>query len=141
VHALDSLENLNTSNQRILWAAQGKFKEEIAPTGVHLWVDVRDVAEAHVAAFEKPEAANKRFFTTAGYFSNKEICQIIKKNFPQYKDLPSESTPGGDYPEGEAGKGMYGYSNKQSIDILGLKYISLEESIVDSVKSFQAKGL
>jgi len=141
VHALDSLENMNTSNQRILSAAQGKFKDEIPPSGVHLWVDVRDVAEAHVAAFEKPEAANKRFFTTAGYFSNKEICQIIKKNFPEFKDLPSDSTPGGDYPEGTPDKGLYSYNNKRSIDVLGLKYKTLEQSIVDSVKSFQKKGL
>ena len=131
---------MNTSNQRILWAAQGKFKDEIPPTGVHLWVDVRDVAEAHVAAFEKPEAANKRFFTTAGLFSNKEIVQIIKKHFPQYKDLPSDSTPGGDYPEGGA-DAIYKYDNSQSVNVLGLKYKTLEESIVDSVKSFQKVGL
>jgi nucleoside-diphosphate-sugar epimerase len=141
VHALDSLENMNTSNQRILYAAQGKFKDEIPASGVHLWVDVRDVAEAHVAAFEKPEAANKRFFTTAGYFSNKEICQIIKKNFPEFKDVPSDSTPGGDYPEGTPDKGLYGYNNKRSIDTLGLKYKTLEQSIVDTIKSFQKKGL
>ncbi|ORY14252.1 hypothetical protein BCR34DRAFT_623385 [Clohesyomyces aquaticus] len=141
VHHLESLDSMNTSNQRLVSAAQGKFKDEIPPTGVHLWVDVRDVAEAHVAAFEKPDAANKRFFTTAGYFSNKEICQIMKKKFPQYKDLPSDSTPGGDYPEGSTEKGVYGYNNKRSIDILGLKYKTLEESIVDSIKSFQAVGL
>jgi nucleoside-diphosphate-sugar epimerase len=132
---------MNTSNQRILAAAQGKFKDEIPPTGVHLWVDVRDVAEAHVAAFEKPEAANKRFFVTAGYFSNKEIGQIIKKNFPDFKDLPSDSTPGGDYPEGTPDKGLYSFNNKRSTNILGLKYKSFEESIVDTVKSFQKKGL
>ena len=141
VHALDSLDNMNTSNQRILSAAQGKFKDEIPPSGVHLWVDVRDVAEAHVAAFEKPDAANKRFFVTAGYFSNKELCQIIKKNFPEFKDLPSDDTPGGDYPEGTPEKGLYGYNNKRSIDVLGLKYKTFEQSIVDSVKSFQKKGL
>jgi nucleoside-diphosphate-sugar epimerase len=141
IHALDSLDNMNTSNQRILSAAQGKFKDEIPASGVHLWVDVRDVAEAHVAAFEKAEAANKRFFVTAGKFSNKEICQIIKKNFPDFKDLPSDSTPGGDYPEGTPEKGLYGYSNKRSIEMLGLKYKSLEQCIVDTVKSFQKKGL
>jgi nucleoside-diphosphate-sugar epimerase len=141
VHALDSLDNMNTSNQRILSAAQGKFKDEIPASGVHLWVDVRDVALAHVAAFEKPDAANKRFFVTAGYFSNKEMCQIIKKNFPDFKDLPSDSTPGGDYPEGTPEKGLYSYNNKRSIDILGLKYKTFEQSIVDTVKSFQKKGL
>jgi len=141
IHAMDSLESMNTSNQRVLSAAQGKFKDEIPASGVHLWVDVRDVAAAHVAAFEKPEAANKRFFTTAGYFSNKEICQIIRKNFPEFKDLPGDSTPGGDYPEGTPDKGLYKYDNKRSIEILGLKYKTLEESIVDCVKSFQKKGL
>lgn len=141
VHPLDSLENMNTSNQRILSAAQGKFKDEIPPSGVHFWVDVRDVAEAHVAAFEKPAAANKRFFTTAGYYSNKELCQIIKRNFPDFKNLPTDSTPGGDYPEGTPEKGLYSYNNKRSIDVLGLKYKTFEQSIVDTVKSFQKKGL
>ncbi|KAF2745069.1 NAD(P)-binding protein [Sporormia fimetaria CBS 119925] len=140
VHNLDSLENLNTSNQRIMWACQGKFKDEIPPTGIYLWVDVRDVAEAHVAAMEKDDAANKRFFTLAGFFSNKEIAAILRKHFPQYKELPSESTPGGDYPEGGL-KALYGFDNTRSIEVLGLKYKSLEESIVDAVKSFQDVGL
>jgi nucleoside-diphosphate-sugar epimerase len=108
---------------------------------VYLWVDVRDVAEAHVAAMEKPDAANKRFFTVAGYFTNRNIAEIIGKHFPQYKELPSASTPGGDYPEGGIEKGLYKYNNKRTIDILGLKYRSLEDSIVDAVKSFQPKGL
>jgi nucleoside-diphosphate-sugar epimerase len=140
IHALDSLDNLNTSNQRILAAAQGKWKDEIAATGVHLWVDVRDVAEAHVAAAEKEEAANKRFFTLAGHFSNKQIGQIIKKHFPQFKDLPVDSTPGGDYPEGGI-KNYFSFNNERSVEVLGLRYRTFEESIVDTVKSFQAKGL
>ncbi|EOA82473.1 Glycine-rich RNA-binding protein 2 [Exserohilum turcicum] len=140
-HPLESLDNMNTSNQRVLGAAQGKFKDEIPPTGVHLWVDVRDVAEAHVAAMEKPEAANKRFLVSAGFFSNKEMCQIIKKNFPEFKDLPSDTTPGGDYPEGTPDTGLYKQSNQRSIDVLSLQYKTFEQSIVDTVKSFQQKGL
>ncbi|KAF2268117.1 NADPH-dependent methylglyoxal reductase-like protein GRE2 [Lojkania enalia] len=140
IHNLDTLDNINTSNQRLVWAAQGKFKDEIPPTGVYIWVDVRDVAEAHVNAFEKPDAAGKRFFTVAGYFTNRELTKIISKYFPQYKDLPSDSTPGGDYPEGGR-NAVYKFSNKQSIDVLGLKYKTLEECVVDSIKSFQAVGL
>ena len=85
---------------------------------------------------EKDAAANKRFFITAGYFSNKEIAQIIKKHYPQYKDLPSDSTPGGDYPQ----EGIYKYENKRVIETLGMKFRSLEDSIVDTVKSLQAVG-
>jgi len=138
VHYLNSLDTLNTSNQRIRDIVQGKAKDEIPETGVFLWVDVRDVALAHVLAAEKEQAANKRFFVVAGYFSNKEIAQIVAKDYPQYKDgLPTKDTPGGDYPEG----GVYKFDNSRSKEVLGLTYRSLDESIKDTVKSFQAVGV
>ena len=137
VHYLNSLDGLNTSNQRIRDIMLGKAKDEIAPTGTFIWVDVRDLAECHVLAMEKDGAANKRFFITAGYFSNKEIAQLIAKDYPQYKDgLPTEKTPGGDYP----GDGLYKYDNKRVQEVLGIKFRSLEESIKDTVKSLQAVG-
>jgi len=137
VHYLNSLDGLNTSNQRIRDIMLGKAKEEIPPTGTFLWVDVRDLAQCHVAAIEKEAAADKRFFITAGYFSNKEIAQIVGKHYPQYKEgLPTEKTPGGDYPE----EGVYKFDNKRSIDVLGVEYRSLDESIKDTVKSLQAVG-
>jgi hypothetical protein len=38
-----------------------------------------------------------RFFITAGYFSNKEICGIMRKNFPAIeKELPVRDVKGGD---------------------------------------------
>ncbi|KAK5132806.1 hypothetical protein LTR08_008607 [Meristemomyces frigidus] len=137
VHYLNSLSSLNTSNERIRDIMQGKAKHEIAPTGTFIWVDVRDLALCHVLAMEKAAAANKRFFITAGYFSNKEIAQIIGRKYAQYKDLlPSSSTPGGDYPA----EGVYKYDNSRVIETLGIKFRSLEESIVDTVKSLQAVG-
>lgn len=137
VHYLNSLDALNTSNQRVRDFMMGKAKDEIPPTGVFVWVDVRDLALCHVRAIEKDEAANKRFFITAGYFSNREIADIIAKSFPQYKDaLPSSSTPGGDYPQ----EGVYKFDNSQTTKLLGIKFRGLDESIVDTVKSLQAVG-
>ncbi|KAJ9649621.1 Glycine-rich RNA-binding protein 2, mitochondrial [Coniosporium tulheliwenetii] len=138
VHYLNSLDSLNTSNQRIRNYMQGKAKDEPVPTGVYLWVDVRDVALAHVKAMELPEAANKRFFVTAGHFSNREIVEAISKNFPDLKDgLPTEFKKGvDDYPE----EGFYSYDNSRSREILGLKFRSIEECVTDTVKSLQAVG-
>ncbi|KAI6830006.1 NAD(P)-binding protein [Hortaea werneckii] len=137
VHYLNSLDALNTSNQRVRDIMMGKAKEEIPPTGTFIWVDVRDLALCHVLAMEKEGAANKRFFITTGYFSNKEIAEIIGKNFPQYKEgLPSASTPGGGYPE----EGVYKIDNSNVVNTLGVKFRPLEESIVDTVKSLQAVG-
>ncbi|KAI6791541.1 NAD(P)-binding protein [Hortaea werneckii] len=137
VHYLNSLDALNTSNQRVRDIMMGKAKDEIPPTGTFIWVDVRDLALCHVLAMEKEGAANKRFFITTGYFSNKEIAEIIGKNFPQYKEgLPSASTPGGGYPE----EGVYKIDNSNVVNTLGVKFRPLEESIVDTVKSLQAVG-
>ncbi|PQE29803.1 hypothetical protein CJF32_00000453 [Rutstroemia sp. NJR-2017a WRK4] len=134
VHYLNSLSALNTSNQRVRDLMTGKCKEQIPDTGTFIWVDVRDLALAHVKAIEVPEAAGKRFFITAGYFSNKEICEIIRKNFPELESqLPGKEVKGGDYPEG----GLYKYDNKRTVEVLGIKFRGLEESIVDLVKSLK----
>lgn len=137
VHYLNSLDALNTSNQRIRNLITGQCKQEIPESGVFLWVDVRDIALSHVKAIEVPEAAGKRFFVTAGYFSNRELAEIIRKNFPEFeKELPSKEVKGGDYPEG----GLYKFDNSRTKDVLGIKFRSLEESVVDTVKSLKAVG-
>lgn len=137
VHYLNSLDALNTSNQRVANLITGKCKEEIPDTGTFIWVDVRDLALAHVKAMEIPEAASKRFFITAGYFSNREISEIIRKNFPEYEnELPGKDVKGGDYPK----EGLYKYDNSRTVNVLGIKFRGLEESIVDLVKSLKSVG-
>ena len=134
---LQSLDSLNTSNQRILNIITGKAKTELPPTGTFIWVDVRDLALAHVKAAESDQAANKRFFVTAGKFSNEEIADIIREDFPQLKDqLPEKGVKGGGYPE----DGLYDYDNSRTKNVLGIKFTALKESIVDTVKSLQAEG-
>ena len=109
------------------------------PTGSHFWIDVRDLAEAHVLAAEKPEAAGKRFFLTPGSFSNKEIVEVIRDNFPDLaNNLPEgEALKPGDYPEGGL---PFGFDNSRSKEVLGMKYCTLKHCIVDTVKSLQAVG-
>jgi nucleoside-diphosphate-sugar epimerase len=137
VNYLNGLDALNTSNQRVRNLITGQNKKEIPDTGTFIWVDVRDLALAHVKAIEIPEAADKRFFITAGYFSNKEICEIIRKNFPEYeKELPGKDVKGGGYPEA----GLYKYDNSRTVNVLGIKFRGLEESIVDLVKSLKSVG-
>lgn len=135
VHYFNSLDSINTSNERIRDMIQGKFKDKgLPPSGVFLWVDVRDVALAHVKAMEVPDAAGKRFFVTNGYMSNGEIASVIKKNFPDLADkLPANL-------ESDRPKDIFGYDNTRSKEILGLQYKPLEETVVDTVKSLLAAG-
>ncbi|KAM5380120.1 hypothetical protein ACJZ2D_003767 [Fusarium nematophilum] len=127
-----SVNSLNTSNQFVYGFVAGPAKDEIPPTINPIFADVRDVAFAHVAAMEKPEAANKRFFITGGYSSNREIVDIIRKNFPQYKSqLSPESAKGGELPDP-----VFKFDNQPSKEILALQYKTLEECITDTVRSF-----
>ena len=88
-------------------------------------------------AAEASSAANKRFFITAGHFNGKALIDIIRKNFPEYKDaLPAESLEGGGYPE----EGVYKINNKRAEELLGQKWISLDKSVNDTVKSLKAVG-
>ncbi|KAI9799610.1 MAG: methylglyoxal reductase (NADPH-dependent) gre2 [Piccolia ochrophora] len=137
IHYLNSLDALNTSNQRVRNLLQGLGKEEIPDTGTYLWVDVRDLALAHVKAIEIPAAANKRFFITAGHFTNRQIADAIRDAYPQYaSQLPTKDTPGGDFPS----EGVYKYDNSRVQEVLGVKFRSLAESIKDTVKSLQDVG-
>ncbi|KAH8645393.1 hypothetical protein BX600DRAFT_556213 [Xylariales sp. PMI_506] len=130
-------KSLNTSSQYMLNFITGPPKEEIPPTMSPIWVDVRDAALAHVLAVEVDKAANTRFFLTAGYFSNRQVVDIIRKHFPEYHAvLPSETAQGGDLPVG----GVFKINNKPSMEILGLQYRTFEECVVDTIRSFEALG-
>lgn len=94
-HQLSNLSALNTSNQRIRDLILGKYRTELPPTGTFIWVDVRDLALAHVRAAEIPEAGGKRFFITAGYFSNRLVADVIKEGRPDLADqLPGDEVKG-----------------------------------------------
>lgn len=139
VNYLNSLSAVNTSNQRVRDMIDGSLASanELPPTGIYGWVDVRDLALAHVKATEVTGAANKRFLIAASTFSNKEILEIIRKNFQELRPkLPAESTPGGTIPDG----GVYKIDNSQAVNTLGIQFTSLEKCVIDLVKSLQAVG-
>lgn len=128
---LPGLEAMNTSNQRIRDMAQGKMKEGLSPTApVFTFVDVRDVALAHLRAMTVPEAGGNRFYIVGGHFSNKRIADVIRKSFPDLAArLPLGDTQD-DFPAD-----VYGFDASKSKKVLGLEYIGFEKSVKDTVQS------
>lgn len=140
VHYLESLDAVNTSNERLVDCLRGKWREGVPSAGpVSIWVDVRDVAEAHVkAGLEIPEVGGKRLFATAGLFSNADLARAVRKHFPEDAErLPTEETKGGELaPEDQRFK----FDNSETNKLLGIKWRSFEESVVDTVKSLKKVG-
>ena len=128
-HHLSSLSAVNTSNARILDAIQGKYKDgPLPPSVVFLWVDVRDVALAHVRAIEVAEAGGKRLFITAGHFSSKKIADTIRETHRELAPkLPEDLAD--DMPAD-----VYQY-NTLGRQLLGIEFRSFKESIGDTVNS------
>ncbi|KZV90128.1 3-beta hydroxysteroid dehydrogenase/isomerase family protein [Exidia glandulosa HHB12029] len=127
--------SLNTSNQLIYNILTGKTDGKIPEEGIHIWVDVRDLARAHVAALEAAAAANQRFLVKAdGIYSPQDMADILRKHFP---DQP--------IPVGKAGTGIgiperdyFLADNSKSKKLLGMSYGNLENMLVPLAKSLLA---
>lgn len=96
-------------------------------------VDVRDVAKAHILAYEIPSAAG-RYLCTAHSVKTKELVDILKRLYPQYN-----------YPKDYVDVGLDSSGVEQlsgnKLRELGLEYMQLQETLVDIVECFKHKGI
>ncbi|OAL26113.1 hypothetical protein AYO20_10247 [Fonsecaea nubica] len=130
LHQVKSLDDLNTSSLRILNLYRGTPRA--GPVGSPIHVDVRDLALAHVLALERPQAANQRFFVAAQLATETQLREIMEEAFPEIrgnlKDELTNTPP------------PWGIDNSKSINVLGIKYRPLKETIVDAVNSLKKLG-
>ncbi|KZV40831.1 hypothetical protein F511_23153 [Dorcoceras hygrometricum] len=91
-------------------------------------VDVRDVARAHILAFENPSASG-RYILMERALDHLETLEILLKLYPSY-DLPKIST---------AGDSTFQVSKKRAQD-LGIVYTPLEVSLKDMVESLKERN-
>jgi len=136
VHYLADLSSLNTSNEIVRDMVTGKFRDSGLPTTrVVIFVDVRDLALAHVRAIEREEAQGKRFFVTAGFYRNNDVADAIKKEFPELAEKLPEKY------EADPKEFPFKIDNSRAKEVLGLEYRSLETSVTDLVRSLQKMGV
>ncbi|KAL3815104.1 hypothetical protein ACJIZ3_016372 [Penstemon smallii] len=108
-----------------------KEGKELLPGGVYRYVDVRDVAQAHILAFENFSASGR--YCLVGKVANSfQAMEILKGIFPNLV-VPSIIT------ENQGAKPSYEVS-KEKAESLGLKYTPLEVSLKDIVQSLKDKN-
>ncbi|KAJ4854165.1 3-beta hydroxysteroid dehydrogenase/isomerase family domain-containing protein [Trichoderma breve] len=130
IHHVGSTKELNTSSNDIYRLFNGS-EQEVPPTAFFSYVDVRDLAEAHVQAFEKPAAANQRYLIAASAYSYQQICDIIRAKFPELRETTPKGETGAPIPP------SYLVDTTKANTDLGVKYRTLEDTIVDAVNSLR----
>ncbi|KAJ9553916.1 hypothetical protein OSB04_017961 [Centaurea solstitialis] len=92
-------------------------------------VDVRDLAEALLLVYEKPEASG-RYICMSHAIRSKELVEMLKKYYPDYNYPKKFIEP----------DGIYSVTSEK-LQKLGWSYRPLEETLVDSVESYKENGL
>jgi nucleoside-diphosphate-sugar epimerase len=73
---------LNTSNQLVWDVLRTGENGPMPPTKGPVWVDVRDVADAHVRALEMPEMGGRRFLLAKDVYCTQEIADVAREVLP-----------------------------------------------------------
>jgi nucleoside-diphosphate-sugar epimerase len=126
VHPVSSLEDLPLSLAEFHYVV---FGADPIPTAHSVaWVDVRDVALAHVEALFHPDAGGRRYLPVSPEkFTPQLAVDIIRKEFPEWA---LETVTKGD--EGAPIPDFYDVDGEPTSRELGINYRSFKECIVDT---------
>lgn len=121
VHPVDSLDKLNESNSMLWKVSQG---QPLPTARVPSWIDVRDLAKAHVEALLRPSAGGKRFIPVPSEgFSYDLAAKIMEEEFDWAKGKVQRQEQVMDL--------SYGIDGETAALELGLEYRSFKETVVD----------
>lgn len=129
IHKIKDVDSINTSVS-MLFKYFNDPSEIAAPGPTQAYVDVRDVAAVHVAALETPEAVGERFLAVSTPFTWQQVVDILSAQYPDRKQAKG-GEGAGEY------KTEYSSDSSKSQKMLGIKYISLKDSVIDSVESLK----
>ncbi|XP_010942096.1 cinnamoyl-CoA reductase 1 [Elaeis guineensis] len=121
---------VNASTVHVLKYLDGSAKKYA--NAVQAYVDVRDVALAHLLVYEAPGAAG-RYLCAESVLHREDVVRILAKLFPGYP-VPTKCSD-----EVNPRKKPYKFSNQRLRD-LGLQFTPVTQSIYETVKCLQEKG-
>ncbi|KAF9871183.1 nad dependent epimerase [Colletotrichum karsti] len=104
----------------------------VPPDSLHLYIDVRDAARAHLLAATKPAAGGNRFIVSPGGITNQRIANLFREALPQLQGR----IPKGDPEKVALPEGTFGLDSGLAKRILGLEYRKDEDTFKDAAKQF-----
>ncbi|OCF31058.1 hypothetical protein I316_07329 [Kwoniella heveanensis BCC8398] len=134
IHQCDSPKSLNDSIARRIWPfVSGQRTEKDLPEPGSSFVDVRDVALAHVRSMSTPEASGQRFLASSERYSGNDVCVILNKEFPYLENVPKgDDSPGARERINAVANFM---DSAKSQRVLGIQYRPIEDVVRDTTES------
>ncbi|XP_038905284.1 cinnamoyl-CoA reductase 1-like [Benincasa hispida] len=123
-------EGVNASVVHIMKYLTGSAKTYV--NAVQGYVDVKDVAKAHVLVYETPSASG-RYICVESMLHRGDLVDILANFFPQYP-LPTKCSD-----EVNPKKKPYKYT-VEKLKSLGMEFTPIKQCIYETVKSLQQKG-
>ncbi|KAI3449982.1 hypothetical protein Pfo_006647 [Paulownia fortunei] len=119
---------LNTSCGSVLQLINGA---ETYPNSAYGWVHVKDVVDAHILAYEKPEA-NGRYYVVERCAHPLDLVKILRELYPTLK-LPEKCA------DDKPLVPVY-QVNTERAKKLGVVFTPLKQALKDTVESLKEKG-
>uniref|UniRef100_A0A3B6KIV4 NAD-dependent epimerase/dehydratase domain-containing protein n=1 Tax=Triticum aestivum TaxID=4565 RepID=A0A3B6KIV4_WHEAT len=95
-------------------------------------VDVRDVADALLLVYEKPESSG-RYISAPNYITTKAMLELLKKTYPDYNYVNCKSELDHNFPITPI--------SSAKLRNLGWKPRELEETLLDSIEYYRKTGI
>ncbi|KAJ5220218.1 hypothetical protein N7468_009422 [Penicillium chermesinum] len=124
VHSVANVDQLNKTDSMLWSVAAGK--SPLPTVHVPFWIDVRDLAIAHVEALLREEAGGKRYIPASPHeFSYSQAADIIAASFSSLKEVVSK--------ERQAIEDNHGVDGETAAKELEYGYHSFEDTVKDFV--------
>ncbi|KAK6897274.1 putative NADPH-dependent methylglyoxal reductase GRP2 [Candida tropicalis] len=126
---------LNTSAEIVNSVLKLNKDSQVSPNLTGYFIDVRDVAKAHISSFENKEIIGKRLLLACSAFSTQSVLDIIRNDFPTLK----ENLPVGDPSQADDWKKLESeIKNDKTKELLGFEFIDFKKSVDDTVSQIIA---
>lgn len=142
-HPLDSLSEINMSNEKIRDLVLGT--DSIPTSRVTAWVDVRDLAQAHVAALlnlppgTQTQDRTRRYIPAAPEKFTYQLAADILRKEPEFEDWAPNIVVKGN--EGAQVPELFDVDGTPVAKDFGVTYRSLKETVVDTARQIRAQAL
>lgn len=118
----------------VIWrylSADERSVSEAPDTSMPVFVDVRDVAHVHLAAYKTSSPV--RFLICGGSYTYSQVCDLLRSRLPQIKDRIAKPRIGAASDESH-----YVVSAEKAAKTLGNSFRPFETTFVDMAKEFLA---